>query len=183
MFLNLFLILAYLSNIFLLYGSKQRYCFCFLEKVAVPLLIIDLYRFLIIFQKHLNLLYLDHVSSYFKSKLNICHHGFTKSKTTFTNLDTYLDFVTPIVRYRSQADAIYFNLSSASGLVPHALLLHKLTDYGLSASYVNWFHSYVTDRLSHVRYSGALMSPFEVLSRVQQRSVLGLLLFNVFIND
>jgi hypothetical protein len=106
----------------------------------------------------------EHVFYYFKSKLNICQHGFTKSKTTVTNLVTYLDLVNYLVCYRSQVDAIYFNLSSASGLVPHALLLHKLTDYGLSASYVNWFHSYLTNRLSHVCYSEAFSSPFEVLS-------------------
>jgi hypothetical protein len=51
------------------------------------------------------------------------------------------------------------------------------------AVYVNWFSSYLTNRLSSVRYSGALPSPFEVLSGVAQGSMLGSLLFNVFIND
>jgi hypothetical protein len=53
-------------------------------------------------------------------------HGFTESKSTITNLVTYLDFFTPFVRSQRQVDAIYFDGSSAFDLNPHALLLRKL---------------------------------------------------------
>jgi hypothetical protein len=53
--------------------------------------------------------------------------------------------------------------------------------YGLFVNYVNWFSSSLTNRLSHVRYSGALSTPFEVLSSIPQGSVLGPLLFNVLL--
>jgi hypothetical protein len=56
-------------------------------------------------------------------------------------------------------------------------------DNGLSANNINWFSSYLTNRLSHVHYSEGLSSPSEVLSSVPQGSVLGALLFNVYIND
>jgi hypothetical protein len=79
----------------------------------------------------------DHVSHYFKRKLNTCQHGFTKSKSAVTNSVTYLDFVTPLVCSERQVDAVYFDLSSVLGLVTYALLLHKLADYGLPAAYVN----------------------------------------------
>jgi hypothetical protein len=81
-------------------------------------------------------------------------------------LVTYLNVVTPLVCSQFQADAIYFDLSGTSDLVPHTLLLHKLADYELAADYINWFSSYLTNRLSHVRYSGVLSLPFELLSGI-----------------
>jgi hypothetical protein len=90
-----------------------------------------------IFSKLFELVAHVHVSHYLKSKLNPCQHGFTKSKSTITNLATYLDFIAPLVSYQSQADAIYFDLSSALDLVPHTLLLQKLSAFGLSGGYVN----------------------------------------------
>jgi hypothetical protein len=121
----------------------------------------------------------DHVSHYFTHKLNPCQHGFTKSKSTVTNLVTYLDFVTPLVCSHHQV-AVYFDPSSAFDLVPHSLL-HKVNDYGLFAGYINWFHSYIINRLSCIHYSGALSQPYKVLSGVRQGSVLGPLLFNVLL--
>jgi hypothetical protein len=98
----------------------------------------------------------DHVSHYLKFKLNPCQHGFTKSKFTTTNLVTYLNFITPLVSSQRQADAIYFDLTSAFDLVPHTLLLHKLSALGLSGGYVNWFLSYLTNRQSQVCIGGII---------------------------
>jgi hypothetical protein len=72
----------------------------------------------------------EHVSHYLKLKLNPCQHGFTKHKSTTTNL------ITPLVRSQRQVDAIYFDLTSAFDLVPHSLLLQKLSALGFSDGYV-----------------------------------------------
>jgi hypothetical protein len=87
-----------------------------------------------------------------------------------------------LVHSQHQVDAIYFDFSKVFDLVLHALLLHKLEDFGLSPAYVTVFHIYLINRLSHAHYRGTLSAPCEMLSGVPQGSVLGQLLFTVFIN-
>jgi hypothetical protein len=86
----------------------------------------------------------DHVSHYLKSKISPNQHGFSKIKSACTNLVSFVDFITPLVCSQRQADAIYFDLSNAFDLVPHSLLLHKLSAFGFSGGYVNWFRSYLS---------------------------------------
>jgi hypothetical protein len=75
----------------------------------------------------------DHVLPY--AKFN--PHGFTRTKTTFTNLVTFLDILTHVVSGHIQADALYFDLSKAFNLIPHNMILHKLSFFGLSDDYVS----------------------------------------------
>ena len=119
------------------------------------------------------------MSHYFISKLKPSQHGFVKTKSTASNLVTYLASISPLVCSQSQVHSIYFYFSTAFDPVPH----FKLCAYRLSDSCVNWFRIYITNRYLSVRISGAFSSPFAASSGFQQTSVLGSLLFNIFIND
>ena len=79
--------------------------------------------------------------------------------------------------------AVLMDLSKAFDCLSHELLIAKLDAYGFNENTVKLVYSYLTNRKQSVKIKGSLSALKRILSGVPQGSILGPILFNIFIND
>ena len=83
----------------------------------------------------------------------------------------------------SPVDVIYLDFQKAFDKVPYQILILKLKSHGMGNSIINWIEQWLTDRRQMVVMDGEVSNGKSVLSVVLQGSVLGPILFLVYIND
>ena len=110
-------------------------------------------------------------------------HGFRPGRSTVSQLVEQYENILDALAKKHNIDIIMLDYAKAFDTINHSILLHKLKKFGISGKVGKWIANFLLNRNQKVAINGFQSKPSQVISGVPQGTILGPVLFLVYIAD